>query len=82
MNQGQEIRLEFDETAVKDILEYFDKTIDEEDYIVEKSNPEQRVLTIEGEEIKSSEFGGIKKGSEVFIKKDLVSLFRLAKHGV
>lgn len=71
--------LTFDESFKEDILELFDKSIDSEGFIIEKSNPKQRVLSEDGQEVKVEEFGGIKKGSEVFIKNDLVSLMRLSK---
>lgn len=71
--------LTFDETAKGDILELFGKTIDEEGFIVESDNHKQRVLTPKGEEIHISEWGGIVKGSEEFIKSDAFSLIELAK---
>lgn len=70
--------LTFEKTARKFILESFNKTTDEEGYIVEKSNPKQRVLSPDGDVIKESEFAGVKKGSEVFIKSDLLSIIKLS----
>lgn len=67
----------FDKSARADILTYLKKAVDGEGYIVEKENLTQRVLTQEGEEIHESKFGGIRKGSEIFIKSDLVSLINL-----
>lgn len=72
----------FDKSAKEEVLELLDKAIDTEKYIVEKDNPKQRVLTVDGEEISLEEFGGIQKGSEVFIKNNLVSLIRLAKRWI
>ena len=71
--------LTFDESIKEDILDIFDKSIDGEGFIVEKSDSNQRVLSEDGQEVNIKEFGGIKKGSEVFIKKDLISLMRLSK---
>ena len=71
--------LTFDESVKEEILDLFDKSVDSEGFIVEKDNPQQRVLSKDGQEVNIKEFGGIKKGSEVFIKKDLVSLMRLSK---
>ncbi len=68
----------FDKSASQFILDTFNKSVDQEGYIVEKDNPRQRVLTSDNEEIKLDEFAGIKKGSEVFIKSDLVSLIKLS----
>ena len=73
------ISLTFDQSLKKEILSFFDKEVNEENIIVEKGNPEQQVLSVDGQEVKIEEFGGIKKGSEVFIKNDLVSLMRLSK---
>lgn len=67
----------FTKAASNFILESFGKTQDSETYIVEKSNPKQRVLNQDGEEIKIEQFAGIKKGSQIFIKSDLISLMHL-----
>lgn len=72
------VRITFDESAKKEILGYVDKEIDKEGFIIEKGTGE-RVLTDESSEITVDEFAGIKKGSEVFIKNDLLSLMRLSK---
>ncbi len=69
----------FSKDAREDILDLFGKTVDEEGYIIEKDNPEQRVLTPKGEEILIEEWGGIIKGSEIFVKSDVFSLIELAK---
>ncbi len=79
MKQENEPKLTFDESAKKDILDFLNKELDSENFIVEKNKPTQRVRTIEGEEVSFDEFGGAKAGSEVFIKKDLISLMRLSK---
>lgn len=71
--------LHFDESAKKDILELYDKTLDEEGFIVEKENIRQRVLTPKGEEIHINDWAGIVKGSEAFVKSDAFSLIELAK---
>ncbi|MBI4981238.1 hypothetical protein HZC30_06835 [Candidatus Woesearchaeota archaeon] len=63
----------------REILDVLDKTVNEDNVIIEKGNPNQKVLTFDGEELTLEEFGGIQKGSEVFIKNDLISLMRLSK---
>lgn len=68
----------FDSSASKEILELLDKTIDSKSYIVEKSNPTQRVLASDGEPLRIKEFAGLMKGSEIFIKSDITSLIKLA----
>jgi len=73
------IALTFDSSLKKEVLGFFGKEVNEEDIIVEQSNPSQHVLSVDGQEVKIDEFGGIKKGSEVFIKNDLISLMRLSK---
>ena len=79
MQQEELPVLTFDESAKLDILDFIDKGVDSEDFIVEKSNPSQRVLTFEGQEISKKEFGGVKRGSEVFIKDDIISLIRISR---
>lgn len=68
----------FDISAREEILDAFDKKIDEKGYIVEKSKPEQKVLTTDGDEIEAKKFAGIRKGSEIFIRSDLNSLIELS----
>lgn len=68
----------FDKFARQFILESFNKDLDLDGYIVEKSNPEQRVLSPNGDVIRENEFAGVKKGSEVFIKSDLLSIIELS----
>lgn len=74
-----EFKITFDESAKKDVLDFFDKSVNNENFIVEKNNKSQLVYTFEKDNITLDEFGGLQKGSEVFIKKDLISLMRLSK---
>jgi len=67
----------FDESSKEDILSFFDKTIDNNQYIVEKGDISKRVITPDGEDITLHEFAGLRKGSEIFIKSDLPSLIYL-----
>ena len=69
----------FTEESKSDILELFGKTLDDEGYIVEIENLNQRVLTPKGEEIHISEWAGVMKGSEAFVKSDTFSLIEIAK---
>jgi hypothetical protein len=68
----------FDKGAANFILNALGKTIGKDGYIIEKNNPDQMVITPSGEEIKYTDFAGVKPGSEVFIKSDIVSLVTLA----
>ena len=70
----QEGGITFDASARQEILSWFGKTVDAEEYIVETDDLTQRVVTTNGEQIKISEFAGIAKGSERYIKSDLPSL--------
>ena len=70
--------IRFESSARKDILDIFNKTIDPEGFIVEKDNPEQRVLSIDGDEVQFNRFAGLKRGSEIFIKSDIISLIELS----
>ena len=69
----------FSEDVRNETLDFFDKQVDGEGFLVEKSDPTARVLTPDGEEIRVKEWGGIRKGSEAFIKSDTISLLDLAK---
>src|SRR5215204_3069665 len=68
-------KLLFTEKTLPLILEAFGKSINEDGIIIETSNGEP-VLTPEGEEIEARNFGGLKKGSEIFIKSDLYSIMK------
>ncbi len=71
--------IKLDDSAKEDMLKLFGKELDEEGFIIEAGKPEQRVITPYGEEIQLEDWGGVRKGSEAFIKKDVFSLIRLAK---
>ncbi len=73
------MKITFDEKSKSEVLDILDKAVDASGYIVEKDNANQKVLNIDGEEVKIEEFAGIRKGSEVFIKNDLPSLMELSK---
>lgn len=68
----------FDKSARNFVLSAFNKRIGEDGYIVEENNPSQKVLTPDGSNIQIDQFAGIKKGSEIFIKTDIISLVKLA----
>jgi len=60
------------------VLEAFGKSINENGIIIESATKEA-VLTPDGEEIHFSKFGGLKKGSEIFLKDDLYSIMNLSE---
>ena len=72
------LRVTFDSSARNFILDTFGKTTSN-GFIVEKPKPAQKVLTPRGEEIAVSEFAGVRKGSVVFVKTDIVSLVEAAE---
>lgn len=68
----------FDEELAPDILSAFGKSIDKDGYIVESSTGE-KVPSKDGSEVKLAEFGGIIKGSEIFLKSDIASLINFVE---
>ena len=63
----------FDNTSKELILSMLGKAVDTDGYIFDIAT-RQRVLSPEGNEVLLEDFAGIKKGSEIFITKDLPSL--------
>ena len=61
----------FDESTKEFVLKAFGKTVDADGYVSDNSN---RVLTPRGEDIPVAEFAGVRKGSVVLVKNDIVSL--------
>lgn len=72
------MRITFDAGARSFILDAFGKTI-RDGFIVEKTKPSQKVLTPRGEEIPVREFAGVRHGSVIFVKSDIVSLVEAAE---
>ena len=90
MNPNQHTRVLQDKTSraivtferefKKEILEtVFDKTLNEENLIVEKGDQAELVPSFEGESISLEEFGGVNQGSEMFLKDDLTSIMHFTK---
>ncbi|HEX7413831.1 MAG TPA: hypothetical protein VF411_07270 [Bacteroidia bacterium] len=71
-------KLLFTKRSLPLILEAFGKSINEDGLIIDTKTGEP-VFTPENEEIEATEFGGLKKGSEKFIKSDLYSIMNLAE---
>ena len=69
----EKLRVTFSRNNVKDVLEIFNKLIDEDGFIIDKDTKE-RILTNDLEPIKWEELGFILPGSEVFIKADSTGL--------
>ncbi len=79
-NVKSESRIVFDKSATSFILDLFNKAVNEDKEIVEKDHPDVKVLSFpEGVPLLEKDFGGIQKGSELFIKDNFASLMKLAK---
>ncbi|MFZ2641645.1 MAG: hypothetical protein WA117_11655 [Verrucomicrobiia bacterium] len=72
------IQITFDSSAREFVLDAFGKTV-REGFVVEKATPTQKVLTPRGEEIPVADFAGVRKGSVIFVKTDIVSLVETAE---
>jgi hypothetical protein len=72
------IQVTYDASARDFVLDAFGKSV-KNGFVVEKSNPNQRVITPRGEEIPVEKFAGVRKGSAIFVKSDIVSLVETAK---
>lgn len=65
--------ISFDNSSKEFVLQSLGKGIDQDGYIIEiKTN--KQVLTQDGEPMHIEDFGGVRKGSEIFFKKDLPSV--------
>jgi len=73
------VRIIFDDSAIPFVLGAFNKTVSKEGFVVEKTTPKQKVLTPRGEDIPVDEFAGVRRGSTVFVKSDIVSLIEAAE---
>jgi hypothetical protein len=78
VNENKAPKLLFNSDSLPIILEAFEKEINADGIIIEKSSGEP-VLTPEGDEIHFSKFGGLKKGSEIFLTDDLLAIMKLAE---
>ena len=68
----------FDPDAQGFVLATLDKGIDNDGYVVEKSDSQQRVLTRDGDCVEADRLAAVKKGSFLFFKADLPSLISLS----
>lgn len=71
------MKITFTKSAKSAILDIFDKTLDSDEYIIDKKSGE-RVQTVNGEDIHIDRFGGVRKGSEIFFKDDLPTYIDIA----
>ena len=54
------------------LLDLFGNFVDSENFIIDKNN--QRIIDSDGQEMNISQLGAIKNGSQIFVKKNIVSL--------
>ncbi|MCL4480126.1 MAG: hypothetical protein M1113_01400 [Candidatus Thermoplasmatota archaeon] len=73
--ESKKPRMSFDESAREYILSIFNKKIVDGKVLEMESNEE--VMSFEGNPLTVDDFGGIKKGSEIFIEDNVVSLIKL-----
>ncbi len=71
-------KITFDKGSRNWVLGLFDKSTDNENFIIEKSD-NSRINTPEGREITIDQLAIIKKGSEKFYAGDLTSLMKFTK---
>lgn len=72
------IPITFGKSSLNFVLQLLDKSVDVDGYLVENQNKNQRVITPDGEYVKSDEIGVVRPGSQIFIKKDIGSLVKYA----
>ena len=72
------IRITFDASAQDFVLDAFGKTVCD-GFVVEKHDTSEKVLTPRGEEIPAKEFAGVRRGSTIFVRSDIVSLIEAAQ---
>lgn len=65
--------ISFDSSSKEFILRTLNKSVDADGFIVD-SKTKKRVLTPDGEPLHIDDFGGVRKGSEIFFKKDIPSV--------
>ena len=69
----------FNKQALPYVLEIFGKSINDQGFIVDAETG-KLIITPDDEPITPEEFGAIKKGSEIFLKKDLLTTIKLAEN--
>lgn len=67
----------FDEAAKELVLSIFNKSVDDEGYIIEKDTGE-RVISPSGNTVLLTDFAGFAPGSEIVLTNDLPTLLQYA----
>jgi hypothetical protein len=78
MKNNHKKRIIFTRSSLPLILKAFGKEANEAGIIVD-SQTKEPIHTPEGDEITKDSFGGITKGSVIFLKKDLLTAIKLAE---
>ena len=76
--QAKQPKLTFSPKALPLLLKAFGKAVNEKGVIIDTETGDP-ILTPEGEEITNDNFGGIKKGSFIFLKEDLLTAIKLTE---
>ena len=79
MSEKSSISITFTENAKLSVLNMLNKDVDKSGFVVEKENPDKKVISSDGNELNIDNFGGVKKGSEIFIEDNIVSIIKLLK---
>lgn len=80
MKENQKKRIIFTRSSLPLILRAFGKETNEGGIIVD-SHTKEPIHTPEGDEITEDSFGGITKGSVIFLKNDLLTAIKLTDGG-
>lgn len=78
MNNKKQKKIIFTRSSLPIILKAFGKEINDSGIIIDSENKEP-IHTPEGEEITENSFGGITKGSVIFLKNDLLTAIKLTE---
>jgi hypothetical protein len=79
MSKSPKLKILFDASLRDYVLEAFGVRPNVDGLLVESKNPDQHVLTQDGQEVEYKRFGGVRKGSEVFMRDDIVSLIQFCE---
>lgn len=68
----------FEKSAKEFLLTALNKGTDAEGFIVDKTDDDKRVPSLDGTYITADDFAGVVKGSEIYVKSDIVSLIEVS----
>ncbi len=71
------VLIEFDPQLTDLVLKSFGKTVNREGCVIDSEG--EVVLSARGEQLKRDQFGGVIKGSEIYLQKDIDSVLRFVE---